>query len=82
MEEEDEEATAHVKMEVESPLQVGHKERRTRVIRRLVERPKTVYERFPTFEKNKVLNFTELFRGNTVQKTRIAKRPFHGGCIL
>ncbi|KAI8995293.1 hypothetical protein BD414DRAFT_479130 [Trametes punicea] len=64
-----------VKMEVESP-QVGPKQKRKRVIRRLVERPKTVYERFPTFEKDKILDFTELFKGVTVHKSRISKRPF------
>ncbi|KAI0937218.1 hypothetical protein AcW1_001258 [Taiwanofungus camphoratus] len=68
---------AQVKMEVESPKQIGRKEKRRKVIRRLVERPKTVYERFPSFEKDKVLNFTELFKGFTVKKSRISKRPFH-----
>ena len=67
-----------VKMEVESPQQVGPKERRKRIVRRLVERPKTVYERFPTFEKNKVLNFTELFKGYTTHRSRVSKRPFQG----
>ncbi|KAI0334367.1 atypical/TAF1 protein kinase [Cubamyces sp. BRFM 1775] len=65
-----------VKMEVESPTQMGPKPRRKRVIRRLVERPKSVYERFPTFEKDRVLDFTELFKGVTVHKSRISKRPF------
>lgn len=69
-------------MEVESPKQIGRKEKRRKVIRRLVERPKTVYERFPSFEKDKVLNFTELFKGFTVKKSRISKRPFHGVYIL
>ncbi|KAI1793162.1 hypothetical protein LXA43DRAFT_285247 [Ganoderma leucocontextum] len=73
--EEGDEQPGPVKMEVESPL-VGHKQKRTRIIRRLVERPKTVYERFPTFEKDKVLDFTELFKGVTVHKSRISKRPF------
>ncbi|KAJ7596787.1 TAF1 transcription initiation factor TFIID subunit TAF1 [Mycena floridula] len=53
------------------------KQKRVRVIKRLVERPKSVYERFPAFEKNKVLDFTELFKGYTGQKSRLAKRPFH-----
>ncbi|KAI0652426.1 atypical/TAF1 protein kinase [Trametes meyenii] len=74
--EEETEADGQVKMEVESPTQMGPKEKRKRVIRRLVERPKTVYERFPTFEKDKVLNFTELFKGVTVHKSRTSKRPF------
>lgn len=52
-------------------------ERRVRVVRRLVERPKTVYERFPAFEKDKTLDFSELFKGQVVKKSRINKRPFH-----
>ncbi|KAI0778747.1 atypical/TAF1 protein kinase [Trametes elegans] len=74
--EEETDPDSHVKMEVESPTGMGPKQRRKRVIRRLVERPKTVYERFPTFEKDKVLDFTELFKGVTVHKSRISKRPF------
>ncbi|TBU49318.1 hypothetical protein BD309DRAFT_882680 [Dichomitus squalens] len=72
---EEDEHAGPVKMEVVSP-QVGPKQRRKRIIRRLVERPKTVYERFPTFEKDKILDFTELFKGVTVHKSRISKRPF------
>lgn len=79
--EEGDEQLGPVKMEVVSPL-VGQKQKRTRIIRRLVERPKTVYERFPTFEKDKVLDFTELFKGVTVHKSRILKRPFTGKCRL
>ena len=82
LEEEDEHDATEVKMEVESPLQMGLKEKRKRIIRRLVERPKTVYERFPTFEKDKTLSFTELFKRRTVHRPRISKRPFHSGCIL
>jgi hypothetical protein len=71
---EEEEEDDSVKMEFMSP--VGpFKQRRVRVIRRLVERPKTVYERFPSFEKNKVLDFTELFQGFAVKKSRVVKRP-------
>jgi transcription initiation factor TFIID subunit 1, fungi type len=54
------------------------KERRVRVVRRLVERPKTVYERFPGFEKDRVLAFTEMFQGHATMKSRVSKRPFHG----
>ncbi|THG99871.1 hypothetical protein EW026_g2557 [Hermanssonia centrifuga] len=74
--EEEEDDGAPVKIEMESP-RMGKKEKRKRVIRRLVERPKTVYERFPTFERDKVLDFTELFKGYTVQKSRISKRSFY-----
>ena len=67
-----------VKMEVQSPVGMRPKERRVRIVKRLVERPKTVYERFPAFEKDKVLDFSELFKGYTVKKSRITKRPLQG----
>lgn len=70
---------AHVKTEMESP-RMGKRDRRKRIIRRLVERPKTVHQRFPTFERDKVLDFTELFKGYTVHKSRLAKRPFQSEC--
>lgn len=54
------------------------KEKRIKLTRRVVERPKSVYERFPAFEKNNTLDFSELFKGYTVKKSRLAKRPFHG----
>ncbi|CAL1694154.1 unnamed protein product [Somion occarium] len=76
LEEESDEERTPVKQEMVSPKYTGPKEKKRRVIRRLVERPKTVYERFPTFERDKVLNFTELFEGNTVHKSRVSKRPF------
>lgn len=76
LEEEEEQDGPLVKTEIESP-RMGRKEKKKRVIRRLVERPKTVYERFPTYEKDKVLDFTELFKGYTGPKSRISKRPFH-----
>ena len=72
--EEEGEDEPHVKMEVESP-RMGRRERRKKVVKRVVERPKTVYERFPTFEKDRVLDFTELFKGYTVHKSRLSKRP-------
>ena len=52
------------------------RKKRTRIIKRLVERPKTVYERFPAFERGKVLDFSELFKGFTVHKSRLSKRPY------
>jgi transcription initiation factor TFIID subunit 1, fungi type len=70
--------TFDVKMEEESMYGSEKPPRRVRIVKRLVERPKTVYERFPTFEKDKILDFTELFKGYTVHKSRISKRPFHG----
>ena len=66
-----------MKMEVVSP-RMGRKEKKTKIIRRRVERPKTVYERFPTFERDKILDFTELFKGYTVPKSRVSKRYFTG----
>jgi transcription initiation factor TFIID subunit 1, fungi type len=77
---EEEEEEDPVKMEVMSPT-APLKERRVRVVRRLVERPKTVYERFPSFEKNKVLDFTELFQGFAVNKSRVVRRPLQCMCF-
>ncbi|KAJ3895525.1 TAF1 transcription initiation factor TFIID subunit TAF1 [Lentinula edodes] len=64
-----------VKMEVNSPT-LRQKQKRTRIVKRLIERPKTVYERFPAFEKDKVLDFSELFKGYTARKSRVGKRQF------
>lgn len=77
---EEEEEDDPVKMESMSPL-APFKPRRVRVVRRLVERPRTVYERFPSFEKNKVLDFTELFQGFAVKKSRVVKRPIQRACF-
>lgn len=66
-----------VKQEAMSPG-VRKKEKRTRVVKRLVERPKSVYERFPAFEKDRILDFSELFKGYTVRKSRLSKRPYQG----
>ena len=66
-----------MKEEVVSP-RMGRKEKTKRTVVRRVERPKTVYERFPTFEKDKVLDFTELFKGYTVPRSRTSKRYFTG----
>ena len=68
-----------MKMEVMSP-EAPPKQRRVRIVRRLVERPKTVYERFPSFEKAKVLDFTELFQGFAVKKSRVVKRHLQCTC--
>ncbi|KAF9229061.1 TAF1 transcription initiation factor TFIID subunit TAF1 [Gyrodon lividus] len=64
-----------VKVEVQSPVAMRPKEKRVRIVKRLVERPKTVYERFPGFEKDKILDFSDLFKGYTGKKLRITKRP-------
>jgi transcription initiation factor TFIID subunit 1, fungi type len=76
--EDEEDVELPVKMEVDSPGPVRRKQRRVRVVKRLVERPKTVYERFPAFEKDKVLDFSELFKGYTGKKSRLVKKPFNG----
>ncbi|KAK0198958.1 TAF1 transcription initiation factor TFIID subunit TAF1 [Armillaria mellea] len=76
MQDEDMEAPV-VKTELQSPDAIRQKQRRVRIVKRLVERPKSVYERFPAFQKDKILDFSELFKGYTVNKSRLAKRPFH-----
>ncbi|TFK36914.1 TAF1 transcription initiation factor TFIID subunit TAF1 [Crucibulum laeve] len=76
MQEEEESDHASVKKEIHSPDGLQRKQRRTRIVKRLVERPKSVYERFPAFEKDKILDFSELFKGYTVRKSRLAKRPY------
>ncbi|ETW87080.1 hypothetical protein HETIRDRAFT_468878 [Heterobasidion irregulare TC 32-1] len=75
LEEEEEEEESFVKTEVESPKASNLQKKRVRIVRRFVERPKTVYERFPMFEKNKILDFTELFKGYTGTKPRVMRRP-------
>ncbi|KAJ6621101.1 TAF1 transcription initiation factor TFIID subunit TAF1 [Mycena sp. CBHHK59/15] len=74
--EEEEDEDIPIKAEPQSPG-AFKTEKRVRIIKRLVERPKSVYERFPAFEQNKILDFSELFKGYTVQKSRLSKRPFH-----
>ncbi|KAI9570393.1 TAF1 transcription initiation factor TFIID subunit TAF1 [Boletus coccyginus] len=64
-----------VKVEAQSPVSMRLKEKRVTIVKRLIERPKTVYERFPDFEKNKILDFSDLFKGYTGKKSRTTKRP-------
>ncbi|PFH54856.1 hypothetical protein AMATHDRAFT_134293 [Amanita thiersii Skay4041] len=75
MQEEEEEEEGAVKKEVYSPIGI-QRQRRVRIVKKLVERPRSVYERFPTFQKNTILDFTELFKGYTAPKSRLVKRPF------
>ncbi|KAF7290494.1 DUF3591 domain-containing protein [Mycena kentingensis (nom. inval.)] len=75
MEGEEDEDVPMVKAEPQSPASIRPK-RRVRIVKRLVERPKTVYERFPAYAPDRILDFTELFKGYTVQKSRLSKRPF------
>ncbi|KAF5368463.1 hypothetical protein D9758_002319 [Tetrapyrgos nigripes] len=69
-------ANTDVKEEQRSPAALKQKQKRVKVVKRLVERPKSVYERFPAFEKDKILDFSELFKGYTVRKSRLGKRPY------
>jgi hypothetical protein len=66
-----------VKTERDTPDGIRQKQKRIRVVKRLIERPKTVYERFPAFERGKILDFSELFKGYTIRKSRLSKKPFH-----
>ncbi|KAG9044313.1 hypothetical protein FS837_008364 [Tulasnella sp. UAMH 9824] len=43
----------------------------------IAERPKDVGELFPTFEPGKVLDFTELFKGRAIKKSRVKVRPYN-----
>lgn len=81
MQEEEESDDTPVKQEVHSPSGIRQKQKRIRVVKKLVERPKSVYERFPAFEKDRVLDFSELFKGYTARKSRLTKRPFQGKCL-
>ncbi|KAF9502429.1 TAF1 transcription initiation factor TFIID subunit TAF1 [Pleurotus eryngii] len=72
----EEEVANPVKIEVHSPGGFRPKQKRTRIVKRLIERPKTVYERFPSFEKGKILDFSDLFKGYTARKSRLSRRPF------
>lgn len=74
---EEDEQDPVVKTEVRSPVAFTRK-KRTKIVKRLVERPKTVYERFPAFEQNKILDFTQLFKGHVSKKSRIGKRALTG----
>lgn len=44
----------------------------------ITERPKDVGELFPTFEPGKILDFTELFKGRAIKKSRVKARPYNG----
>lgn len=70
------EMVEEVKPESRSP-KIREKQKRVHIVKRLVQRPKSVYERFPAFEKDKILEFSELFKGVTITKSRLSKRPFH-----
>lgn len=73
----DDQEDIDVKMQEEDVVE-ERRPKRMKTVTRLVERPKTVYERFPAFERGKVLDFTELLKGVSIHKPRISKRPFHG----
>jgi transcription initiation factor TFIID subunit 1 len=69
-----------VKKEAMSPGFQPRK-KRTRTIQRYVERPKSVYELFPSYSRNKILDFTEILKGNTSRKSRVIKRHYLGVCL-
>ncbi|KAG8862822.1 hypothetical protein FRB96_000832 [Tulasnella sp. 330] len=51
---------------------------RTRTIRNVVPtRPINVKELFPSFEPGKILNFTELFKGRAIKKSRVKHKPLN-----
>ncbi|KAG8986866.1 hypothetical protein FRB90_003723, partial [Tulasnella sp. 427] len=43
----------------------------------IAERPKDVRELFPTFEPGKVLDFTDLFKGRAIKKSRVKVRSYN-----
>ncbi|KAJ7631188.1 TAF1 transcription initiation factor TFIID subunit TAF1 [Roridomyces roridus] len=76
----EEDGDLFVKAEPRSPSHLPSDlppKKRVKIVKRLVERPRNVYDRFPTFAQDKVLDFSELFKGYTVQKSRLSKRPFY-----
>ncbi|KIY51236.1 hypothetical protein FISHEDRAFT_64273 [Fistulina hepatica ATCC 64428] len=71
----DEDARNDHMVDIQRTVTVPQKRKRTRIVKKLVERPKTVHEIFPSFEKSGILDFTELLKGYLPRKSRIAKRP-------
>lgn len=45
-------------------------------------RPVNVHELFPSFEPGKILNFTELFKGRSLKKSKVKHRSLNGGLIF
>lgn len=41
-------------------------------------RPVNVQDLFPSFEPGKILNFTDLFKGRSLKKSKVKHRPFNG----
>lgn len=76
--EDEEDEDIAIKSEAHSPIAFRPRKTRIRKVVRLIERPKTVYERFPAFEQGKILDFTELFKGQVINKSRVGRRPFTG----
>ena len=52
--------------------------RKSRVAKAERMRPKDVQELFPSFEPGSVLNFTELFKGRIVAKSRTKMKKYNG----
>ncbi|KAH7107045.1 hypothetical protein BKA62DRAFT_685859 [Auriculariales sp. MPI-PUGE-AT-0066] len=55
-----------------APPPQGTKRKKTIIVRRPVERQKSVYELYPDFEHNGVLQFTKLFRTAPAYKSRLS----------
>lgn len=67
-----------VQVETPDDMEEAGRLKRTKLVTRKVERPKTVNERYPAFQQGGILAFSELFKGYINRKSRISKRPFHG----
>lgn len=52
--------------------------KRVKVVRTLVPKKKTIHELFPSYRKDKVLNFTDLFQGHIPRKVASTRRPLQG----
>lgn len=60
----------------EPPRKRRKKSKATRKV--ITERPKDVRELFPSFEPGKILDFTELFKGRAIKKSRVKIRAYNG----
>ena len=71
---------SHQQAQAQQPQ--GTKRKKRIIVRRAVERQKSVYELYPDFEHNGVLQFTKLFHSAPGYKSRISgDRNFQGSLI-
>ncbi|KAG9025969.1 hypothetical protein FRB95_009534 [Tulasnella sp. JGI-2019a] len=61
----------------EPPRKRPRKEKTRTTKKPVPVRPLDVKELFPSFEPGKILNFTELFRGRAIKKSRVKHKPFN-----